>query len=268
MSGNSSDFGGNIAKDYDEGLGPIIFVDYAAEMARRVAAGPTNLVLETACGTGIVTHALRDALPATANLVATDLNPGMMAIAQSRLQPSKEVIFQTADGTALPFPDASFDTVVCQFGMMFYPDKDKGYREAYRVLGPRGRYLFSVWDSHGYNAFGRITHQVVEHFFPTDTPTFYKVPFGYQSIDLIKDQLIAAGFTDIIASVLIHEKTIPNMQDFTRGVVFGNPLLFQIQQRGGDAAKIQAAITLAMEKEFGHPAKMKLQAIIFEAKKK
>jgi ubiquinone/menaquinone biosynthesis C-methylase UbiE len=65
MSGNSSDFGGNIAKDYDQALGPIIFVDYAAEMARRVAAGPTNLVLETACGTGIVTHALRDALPAT-----------------------------------------------------------------------------------------------------------------------------------------------------------------------------------------------------------
>jgi ubiquinone/menaquinone biosynthesis C-methylase UbiE len=147
----------------------------------------------------------------------------MMAIAQSKLQPSKEVIFQTADGTALLFPDASFDTVVCQFGMMFYPDRDKGYREAYRVLGPRGRYLFSVWDSHGYNAFGRITHEVVEHFFPTDTPTFYKVPFGYQSIDLIKDQLIAAGSRP--------------------------PLRWQ-------------------EKEFGHPAKMQLQAIIFEAKKK
>lgn len=225
MSGNSADFGGDIAKDYDEGLGPIIFIDYAAEMARRVAVGPTNRVLETACGTGIVTRALRDALPARASLMATDLNPGMMAVAQSKLLPNEQVSFQTADGTALPFSDASFDTMVCQFGMMFYPDRDKGYREACRVLGPRGRYLFSVWDLHRYNAFGRITHAVIEHFFPTDAPTFYKVPFGYQVIDLIKDQLISAGFTDIVASVLTHEKTIPNLQDFTRGVVFGNPLL-------------------------------------------
>jgi ubiquinone/menaquinone biosynthesis C-methylase UbiE len=141
-------------------------------MARRAAAGSVNRVLETACGTGIVTRALSDTLPRTAGIMATDLNPGMMAIARSKLQGDEQVSFQPADGTALPCPDGSFDTVVCQFGMMFYPDRDKGYSEAARVLCRDGRYLFSVWDSHRYNAFGRITHEVVEQFFPVDPPPF------------------------------------------------------------------------------------------------
>jgi SAM-dependent methyltransferase len=72
-------------------------------------------------------------------------------IARAKFRPGDQVEFQPADATALPFADGSFDAVVCQFGVMFFPDKDKSYREVFRVLAPTGRYLFNVWDSHRHN---------------------------------------------------------------------------------------------------------------------
>src|SRR5581483_10033812 len=173
MSGDAA-FVGNIPQHYDQGLGPMIFVDYAADLARRAAAGQPARVLETAAGTGIVTRRLRDVLPAGTRLTATDLNPPMLEIARTKFRPGEQVEFQPADATALPFADSSFDAVVCQFGVMFYPDKEKSYREVYRVLAPGGRYLFNVWDSHSHNPFGQIAHDTVGRFFPVDPPQFQK----------------------------------------------------------------------------------------------
>jgi ubiquinone/menaquinone biosynthesis C-methylase UbiE len=126
----------------------VFFAGYARIMAQEAAASYSEFVLETACGTGIVTRALRDTLSRDAHLVATDLNPDMLNITRTKFQPGEHLSFREADGTALPFQDASFDTVVCQYGVMFYPDKAKGYTEAHRVLAPGGRYPFSVWDEH------------------------------------------------------------------------------------------------------------------------
>ena len=175
--------------------------------------------------------------------------------------------FRPADATALPFPDGSFDAVVCQFGVMFYPEKDKSYRETYRVLTPGGRYLFNIWDAHHYNPFGRITHEVAASFFPADPPQFYKVPFSYHQIDPIKESLIGAGFADINVAVVRLEKEISNSALFARGLVFGNPLIDQIKARGGvDPDRIVDALMRALRKEFGaDPGRMPLQAIVFSA---
>ena len=87
MSSDAAGFIGNIPQYYDQGLGPIIFAEYAADIARRTAAGRPARVLETAAGTGIVTRKLRDALPADAQLTATDLNPPMLDIARAKFRP-------------------------------------------------------------------------------------------------------------------------------------------------------------------------------------
>ena len=114
MADNAADFFGNIPQYYDHGLGPMIFADYAAEIAQRVAAGNPARVLETAAGTGIVTRRLRDGLPADAHLAATDLNPPMLDVARSKFRAGEQVEFRQAYATALPFADRSFDAVVCQ----------------------------------------------------------------------------------------------------------------------------------------------------------
>ncbi len=209
MNGDAAGFIGSIPQHYDRSLGPLIFVDYAADISHRVAACNPARVLETAAGTGIVTRWLRDVLPAGVRLTATDLNPPMLEIARTKFRSGEQVEFQPADATALPFADSSFDAVVCQFGVMFFPDKDKSYREVYRVLAPGGHYLFNIWDSHRHNPFGKIAHEVVGSFFSADPPQFQSVPFSYR-FDPIKESMVDAGFTDINAAVVRLEKEVPD----------------------------------------------------------
>jgi SAM-dependent methyltransferase len=268
MTSNAASFVGNVPHYYDGGLGPVIFVDYAADMARRVGARPVSRVLETAAGTGIVSRQLRDVLPANAQLTATDLNPPMIEVARTKFQSSEKVDLRSADAMALPFKDGAFDAVVCQFGVMFFPDKAKSYQEVNRVLAPGGRYLFNVWDSHRYNPFGRIAHEVAGSFFPANPPQFYNVPFSYHQIDPIKESLIDAGFGDLQIAVVRLEKKIPNVEAFARGLVYGNPLIDQIRERGGvDPDRVVGGVLEALHREFGADGRMPLQAIVFSATK-
>jgi SAM-dependent methyltransferase len=269
MSSDAAGFIGNIPQYYDEGLGPIIFTEYAADISRRAAASRPARVLETAAGTGIVTRKLRDALPDDTRLIATDLNPPMLDIARAKFLPGEQVEFQPADAIALPFADQSFDAIVCQFGVMFFPDKARSFAEAYRVLARGGRYVLSVWDSHRYNSFGRIAHEVAGRFFPADPPQFYSVPFSCHQIDPIKEYLIAAGFDDIGIAVIRQERELPETANFARAAVHGNPLIDQVRARGGvDPERIVDALTQEFRREFGDPGRMPIQAIVFSATKK
>jgi SAM-dependent methyltransferase len=267
MSGHAADFTGGIPDYYDRYLGPVLFTDFADDIAQRTAAAGPARVLELAAGTGIVTRRLRDRLPADTHLTATDLNPSMLAVARTKFQPGEQVDFQQADATALPFPDGAFDAIVCQFGVMFFPDKNRSYREVHRVLAPNGRYLFNVWDpSRGLHP----TTEVVASFFPVDPPQFYKVPFSYHRIDPIKDSLEAAGFIDLRIAVLTFEKEIVNAGSFARGLIHGNPIVDEIRKRGGvDPDRIVDALTVALRQQYGaDPAPMTLQAIVIEATKR
>ena len=188
MSDSAAEFVGSIPEEYDRGLGPVIFIDYAESLAARVASFGPKRVLETAAGSGIVSHCLQVHLSPDAVLTVTDLNPPMLDVARRKFDRADRVEFQSADATDLPFSNDLYDAVVCQFGVMFFPDKDRSYREVHRVLRPGGRYHFSVWDAHLYNPFGRLMHEVVGSFFPSDPPQFYKVPFGYSGIDPIRNR--------------------------------------------------------------------------------
>ena len=147
MTSNATDkvFAGSIPKIYDTHLVPLIFQPYADDLARRVASRKPRRVLEIAAGTGVVTRALAALLPERTEIVATDLNQAMLdhALTIGTRQP---VAWRHADAMKLPFADAEFDTVVCQFGVMFFPDKAKAFAEAGRVLKPGGMYVFNVWD--------------------------------------------------------------------------------------------------------------------------
>jgi ubiquinone/menaquinone biosynthesis C-methylase UbiE len=266
MPPDSTSFSGSIPENYDTGLGPVIFVDYAEDIARRAADLKPGRVLETAAGTGIVSRRLRDLLPPATQLVSTDLSPAMLEIAKAKFKPSEPIGLRPADATALPFPDHSFDVVVCQFGVMFYPDKDKSYSEVHRVLAPGGCYLFSVWDSHRYNAFGRIPHELLARCFPDDPPQFQAIPFSY-GFESIRDSLVAAGFTGITAHVVRFEKDIGDGSGLARGITFGSPVADQIRARGGMPEQFFEALLAEFQREFGNPGWMSMQATVYSARR-
>ena len=263
MATEASRFVGSIPENYDQGLGPHIFVDYADDLARRVADLRPNRVLELAAGTGIVTRKLRDALPNNCELVASDLNPPMLEVAVAKFAPEERVRFEQVDATDLQFDDESFDVVTCQFGVMFFPDKARSYAEVRRVLKPSGSYVFNTWGSLNDNPFARIAHEVTERFFPEDPPEFYKVPFSYHDANEIRQSVLAAGFAEATITPLSFQPKIPSAERFAQGLVFGNPLFEEIGNRGGDPEIIRDAVADAIEAQLG--SKMALRALIIHA---
>ena len=259
-------FVGDIPKNYDDGLGPVLFAGYARDIAARAAALKPARVLETAAGAGVVTRALRDSLPAETEIVATDLNPPMLEIAKARFKGERNVAIEPANAIALPYLDTSFDLVLCQFGLMFFPDKPASFREAKRVLRPSGRYLFSVWDSHEKNRFARIALEAGAEGFETDPPKFYETPFSLSSIDQVRALVEDAGFARLDVSVLRSAPGPVDPQRFARALVFGNALVDELKARGGDPEAVVRRIEARLRDELGLPRRpLSLQAIIYSA---
>lgn len=258
---------GDVATPYDQDLGPVLFEHYGADIARRTTERSLRDVLEIASGTGIVTRKLRDALSKDARLTAVDISDAMLDVARAKFLPHEQVTFQIADATALPFDDATFDAVVCQFGVMFF-DQNAAFREANRTLRGGGRYLFSVWDSEHYNPFASLSFEVLKQFFPSDTPRFLFDPVSCHEIDPIKEKLIGSGFKRITISIQPREHDIMDVSSFARALIF-SPVIFEIRERGDvDPEKIAQALTQALIQKFGsNPTRYPMQAILFEAEK-
>ena len=146
MAQSDKVFIGSIPRIYDDYLVPLIFQGFAQDLAQRVANLSPTAVLETAAGSGVVARALAPELSQSCRYVVTDLNQPMLDQAAERQGADARITWQQADALALPFDDAAFDVVCCQFGVMFFPDRVRGYREVRRLLEPGGHWLFNVWD--------------------------------------------------------------------------------------------------------------------------
>src|ERR1035438_8981120 len=191
-------FAGSIPEIYDRFLVPLIFEFYALDLAHRIAKTDPRDVLEMAAGTGVLTRAMASPLPAQVRVAATDLNQPMLDHAAARQPSDDRIVWKQADALALPFADQSFDVAACQFGVMFFPDKVQAYKEARRVLRPRGRYIFNVWDKISENDFADTVTQALAAVFPDDPPRFLaRAPHGYHDVERIRTDLKAAGFETI-----------------------------------------------------------------------
>ena len=265
MPGLETRFSGSVPENYDLGLGPFIFEHYARQMAERCAVLNPRHVLETAAGTGIVSKVMRECIPPDCSIVVTDLNQPMLDYAAAKLGPDAAIDFAAADACHLPFEDEQFDVVVCQFGVMFYPDRQSSYAEALRVLKPGGSYLFSVWDTWAMNPFAEIAFNVGAEFCADNPPTFYRVPFCYNDLDAIKQALDLAGFADCEIESLPHTQSLFDTNLFAKGIVDGNPLREELLERGIDPSAVCNRVSRALRDQLGES--MPLQAIFVTARK-
>ena len=243
-------FIGTIPRLYDRCLGPLLFEPYAKDLAERASALAPRRILETAAGTGIVTAALVRALP-DAEIVATDLNPDMLAVAASKVA-SPTVSFQAADAEHLPFPDGSFDLVLCQFGAMFFPDRVAAFAEARRVLKRGGLFLFNVWDRLDRNLLSKVTADAVAGLMPDGGASFIeRVPFGYHDSARIERDLVAAGFDAIGVETVDRTSSVPDPAAAAHGICAGSPLALELESRGVSVSHAEAAVADALAQHAG-----------------
>ena len=237
-------FAGSVPENYDRYMVPLIFEQYAADIARRAASLSPSAVLETAAGSGVVTRALAPKLSRSASYVVTDLNQPMIDHAASRQAPDCRIKWRQADALALPFENAAFDLVCCQFGAMFFPDRTAGYREARRVLKPGGHFLFNVWDRIEENVFADDVTNALARMFPNDPPRFLaRTPHGYHDTILIRGELEQAGFSRVTIETRAEQSRASSPRIPAVAYCQGTPLRNEIEAR--DRGKLDAATDCA-----------------------
>jgi ubiquinone/menaquinone biosynthesis C-methylase UbiE len=244
MSETDKVFAGSIPENYDRYMVPLIFEPFAADIAQRAASFSPSVSLEIAAGSGVVTRALAPRLPLDASYIVTDLNRPMLDYAASRQPPDTRIKWRQVDALALPFENAAFDLVCCQFGAMFFPNRILGYREAKRVLKPGGHFLFSVWDRIEENVFANDVTNALAEIFPDDPPRFLaRTPHGYHDTALIRSELENAGFTDVVIETRAEESRASSPRQAAVAYCQGTPLRNEIEAR--DAGKLDAVIDYA-----------------------
>jgi len=252
LSDKDAIFAGSVPAIYDRQMGPLFFEPFAAEMARRLLAVPISAVLETAAGTGILTARLATQCADGVAITSTDLNPPMLDLAAAKPGMDR-VRFKVADAQALPFPDGAFDVVICQFGVMFFPDRVAAYSEARRVLAPGGRFVFSAWDSLTHCPVPRTVLAAASAALAWPGPWFLeRTPHGYHDVNAIQSDLRAAGWTDIRIETVALAGRAASARSAAIALCQGTPMRDELAALGdGAVATATEAATAAIARVFG-----------------
>lgn len=252
MTNIDPDFSGSIPEIYDSYLVPILFEGYASDLADRVAASDPTAVLEVAAGSGAVPRALAPRLNGGCRYVVSDINPAMLECARQRHSDDR-LEWREANAMSLPFEDESFDVVLCQFGVMFFPDHIKGFSEILRVLRPGGRFTFNSWGLLETNDFALVALETLIALYPEDPPLFLaRTPYGYAETSRIDADLAAAGFKRIRIETVELQSHAGLADDFAFGQTYGSPLRLEIEARGKPPLpQVRAAIENALVTRFG-----------------
>ncbi|MGX7703581.1 class I SAM-dependent methyltransferase [Methylobacterium sp. Gmos1] len=257
------DFDGAIPDFYERGMAPVMFAPAAAVTVARIAELAPQRVLEIAAGTGQVTRLLAPRLPSGTAITATDLAPAMLALAGEHLP--ADVDLRPADAQALPFAEAAFDLVLCQFGVMFFRDRAGAMREAARVLRPGGRFVFTTWDTRDANPYAKVAAELVVE--TIGESGVFGLAYGLTSLDAVRTLVQTAGFTSFRAEVIRLDAPVPDVGLFAAGLLRGNPTAALLHERGVEPERLVAELEHRLRETLGEPATARMQMLLFEAVK-
>jgi len=266
MNNVSIEFNGSIPENYDKYLGDFIFDPYALDLVERANTEKAKNVLELACGTGRLTQHLLNYLPKETVLTATDINPAMLAVAQEKIL-AFNIFWDAVDLSNIPYNDEQFDLVLCQFGLMFVPDKLKPLSEMHRVLKKGGQLLFNVWDSIDDNPAWKIGISVVQSYF-NNLPLNRDVgPFSMTDEKNTLALLKQAGFSYFDVDPVKKNAVSQTAADAAKGFILGLPFYTMIMNNNPSLlGQIQDTLTEAFTNKLGdRPLRSPLNAWVFEA---
>ena len=255
---------GSFPQNYEDNL-KFIFGPYAEDLAGRVEL-QAEKVLELACGTGQVTERLAKHLNQEVEIIATDLSLDMMDIAKHKVT-APNLTWQQADMCAIPFRDELFDVVICQFGVMFAPDKAKAFQEMRRVLKTGGRLIFNTWGLIGNNKVFDIFNQTLVNLMNFDLGAAEQGPFAMQDEQATHRMLTSAGFKNIQTESVSKMGESSTAAQAAKGFFQGSQLAANLKEKNPALGeKIQAVATQEFVKQLGdQPLLSPLQAWVFQA---
>jgi SAM-dependent methyltransferase len=263
VSDMNRSFAGSMPELYDRILVPVMFEPFAQDLAERLRGMTSGHILEIAAGTGVVTRALTRLLPREVAITATDLNPAMLGRAKSHSGLDR-VQWQEADALALPFGDRLFDCVLCQFGVMFFPDKQAAFREALRVLRLGSRFLFSVWGKREGSVW-EVATNIVGELLSRDPASLVSPP--YNDVVGVRTDLEAAGFSKVAVEELRKPLRASSAREAAVSICHGGLIRAAIEaQMPCRLDEITEAATSAIAARFGSgPIESPLNALLFTA---
>jgi SAM-dependent methyltransferase len=204
---------GNAAERYERWLVPFISGPWVPALLDLVEFRPGERVLDVACGTGVVSRLAARRVAPSGTVTGLDLNEGMLSVAgRLPLPPGLTIEWRQGSALALPFADRAFDVVVCQHGLMFFPDRLKALGEMRRVLTPGGRVAISVWT--GPSPYFAAQREALARYVSTEAASTSAVAFSLGDPVELSGLLTGAGFRDVVVHLVPLTLRLPAPEEF------------------------------------------------------
>jgi ubiquinone/menaquinone biosynthesis C-methylase UbiE len=241
-AGESFQLSVEAAEAYEAKFVPALFADWAAALVEAAGVRPGQAVLDVACGTGAVARTAAGRVGDSGRVVGVDVNEAMLAVAR-RLRP--ELDWRLADAAALPFPDESFDVVLCQAALMYFPDRTRAVGEMGRVVRTGGTVAVQVWSSleaqHAYRPFADIAARHAGE----EARELIGSYFSFGDLDAVQDLLGRAGLRPSAATTRPGAVRAASIDDFVSAEIDGTPLAEQLDEAAYSRIRHDARAALA-----------------------
>ena len=214
----------NIFETYEHSMVPAVFRSWAERLVDIAELRPGERVLDLACATGIVAREAASRVGESGSITGLDLLAGMLEVAGVASRDIRPAItWVEGNAIEMPLPDASFDVVLCQQGLQFFPDKVAALEDARRVLVPTGRLLVSVWAPIDRSPAVAALQRALEHHAP-EVAGFLPVVFALSDPEELGGYLTKAGFRDVSVQTQVAEVGFPSVEDFMNTYLGSTPL--------------------------------------------
>ena len=216
---------GDAAEVYESKFVPALFGEWAPLLADAAGIARGQRVLDVACGTGVVAREAAGRVGERGAVVGVDLNPAMLAVAR-RLRP--DIDWRAADAAALPFGDATFDAVLCQAALMFFPDVVGALREMARVVKPTGTVAVQVWGRlEAQPGYGPLVRIAARHAGP-EAVGLLGAYWTLGDLDHLRGLLASAGLRVTATRTHVGTARFASLDDLVRTEVDSTPLAQRI----------------------------------------
>ncbi len=201
---------GSAAEVYETFFVPALFQEWTGRVADAAQIQAGDRVLDVACGTGVLTRTVAERVGKN-GVIGLDVNDGMLAVAREK---SADIEWKQGVAENLPFEDGSFDAVVCQFGLMFFDNRQVAIQEMMRILRTGGRLAVAVWDSLDRTPGYAAMVDLLLRLFGEEAANGLRAPFVLGEVEEVRDLFKSAGIHEVKVDTIVGIARFPSIESW------------------------------------------------------